>query len=62
MNRNEGAPLPTNTTEWFFNRNSLIIIADVLLFLLLYYTLPFDPNVVLGLSMLCFIAVLSVAH
>lgn len=58
MNRNEGAPLPTNTTEWFFNRNSLIIIADVLLFLLLYYTLPFDPNVVLGLSMLCFIAVL----
>lgn len=58
MNRNEGAPLPTNTTEWFFNRNSLIIIADILLFLLLYYTLPFDPNVVLGLSMLCFIAVL----
>ncbi|CAH0537817.1 SLC13 family permease [Vibrio marisflavi] len=58
MNKNEGAPLPTNTREWFLNRNSLIILADICLFLLLYYTLPFDPKVVLGLSILCFIAVL----
>lgn len=51
-------PLPTNTREWFFNRNSIIILLDILLFILLYNTLPYEPDVVMGLSMLVFIAVL----
>jgi len=58
MNRNDSVPLPTNTREWLINRNSLIVLADIALFLVMYFTLPFDPNVVLGLSMLAFIAVL----
>ncbi|ELV8646453.1 DASS family sodium-coupled anion symporter [Vibrio fluvialis] len=58
MNRNDSVPLPHNTREWFFNRNSLIIFADVALFFILFNTLPFEPNVVLGISMLAFIAVL----
>ncbi|WP_425667514.1 SLC13 family permease [Vibrio tubiashii] len=58
MNRNDSVPLPNNTREWFFNRNSLIILADVALFLTLYFTLPFDPQVVLGISMLTFVAIL----
>ncbi|GAA5647770.1 MULTISPECIES: SLC13 family permease [Vibrio] len=58
MNRNDSVPLPSNTREWFFNRNSLIIIADILLFLVMYTTLPFDPQVVLGLSILVFVAIL----
>ncbi|GAL35975.1 di-and tricarboxylate transporter [Vibrio maritimus] len=58
MNRNDSVPLPSNTREWFFNRNSLIILADIVLFYVLYTTLPFDPNVVLGISILAFIAVL----
>ncbi len=58
MNRNDSVPLPNNTREWFFNRNSLIVLADIALFFILYLTLPFDPNVVLGISILVFIAVL----
>ncbi len=58
MNRNDSVPLPTNTREWFFHRNSLIVLADIMLFLILYFTLPFDSNVVLGLSILVFVAVL----
>ncbi|MCW8347468.1 DASS family sodium-coupled anion symporter [Vibrio sp. ZSDZ65] len=58
MNRNDSVPLPSNTREWFLNRNSLIILADIALFFVLYKTLPFDPNVVLGISILAFIAVL----
>jgi len=58
MNRNDNVPLPRNTREWFFNRNSLIVTADIALFLVLYNTLPFEPNVVLGLSILFFVAVL----
>ncbi len=58
MNRNDSVPLPSNTREWFFHRNSIIIIADVILFWLLYFTLPFEPKVVLGLSLLTFIAIL----
>ncbi|WP_295891973.1 DASS family sodium-coupled anion symporter [uncultured Vibrio sp.] len=58
MNRNDSVPLPTNTREWFLNRNSLIIIANVFVCLMMYKTLPFDPQVVLGLSLLTFIAVL----
>ncbi|WP_261821313.1 SLC13 family permease [Vibrio palustris] len=57
-NRNDQVPLPKNTREWLFNRNSLIVIADIALFALLYNTLPFEPNVVLGLSILAFTAVL----
>ncbi|WGY45593.1 DASS family sodium-coupled anion symporter [Vibrio sp. ABG19] len=58
MNRNDSVPLPNNTREWFFNRNSLIVLADVALFAILFNTLPFEANVVLGISMLAFIAVL----
>lgn len=58
MNRNDSVPLPNNTREWLINRNSLIILADVALFITLYFTLPFEPQVVLGLSMLVFIAIL----
>lgn len=58
MNRNDSVPLPTNTREWLINRNSLIVIADMVLFAVLYFTLPFEPKVVLGLSILAFIAVL----
>ncbi|UPQ89404.1 SLC13 family permease [Vibrio sinaloensis] len=58
MNRNDSVPLPTNTREWFFNRNSMIILADIALFAVMYLTLPFDPQVVLGICMLTFIAIL----
>ena len=58
MNRNDNVPLPNNTSEWLFNRNSLIVLADITLFTALYFTLPFEPQVVLGLSMLAFIAIL----
>ncbi len=58
MNRNDSVPLPSNTREWFFNRNSLIILADIVLFFVLYNALPVDTNVALGISMLAFIAVL----
>jgi len=58
MNKNDNVPLPSNTTEWFFNRNSIIILCDIALFLTLYNSLPYDPKVVLGLSILAFIAVL----
>lgn len=58
MNRNDSVPLPSNTREWFFNRNSLIILADIALFATLYFTLPFDPQVVLGICMLTFVAIL----
>lgn len=58
MNRNDNVPLPTNTSEWLFNRNSLIVLANVALFITLYFTLPFEPQVVLGLSILTFIGIL----
>lgn len=58
MSRNDDVALPTNTKEWFLSRNSIIVLLDILLFLVLYNTLPYEPKVVLGLSMLCFIAVL----
>ncbi|GAB2646361.1 SLC13 family permease [Vibrio panuliri] len=58
MNRNDSVPLPNNTREWLINRNSLIILADIVLFAVLYFTLPFEPQVVLGLSMLIFVAIL----
>ncbi|MEJ6060977.1 SLC13 family permease, partial [Aliivibrio salmonicida] len=58
MHKNENIPLPTNTTEWFLNKNSLIILFDVILFALLYNFLPFERDVVLGLSILVFVAIL----
>ncbi len=58
MNRNDSVPLPSNTREWLLNRNSLIVLADIALFCVLYFTLPFDHNIVLGISMLAFIAIL----
>ncbi len=58
MNRNDSVPLPNNTREWLLNRNSLIVLADIALFFILLNVLPFDPNVVLGLSILVFIAIL----
>ncbi|CAH8237354.1 Uncharacterized transporter HI_0608 [Vibrio aestuarianus] len=58
MNRNDSVPLPSNTREWFFNRNSLIILADMVLFFLMYNHLPVEPDIALGISMLTFIAVL----
>lgn len=58
MNKNDSVPLPKNTHEWLVNRNSLIIIADIILFAVLYFTLPMEPSVVLGISMLVFIAIL----
>jgi len=36
MNKNESLPLPTNTMEWLTNKNSIIVILDVILFALLY--------------------------
>ncbi|KPU82113.1 Anion transporter [Psychromonas sp. PRT-SC03] len=50
--------LPTNSKEWFFNRKSLIVIFDIILFILLYNFLPFEHKVVVGLSLLIFIAFL----
>lgn len=58
MTKNDGIALPVNTREWLLSRNSIIVLLDVALFLILYKTLPYEPKVVLGLSMLCFIAVL----
>ncbi|SHO54572.1 SLC13 family permease [Vibrio quintilis] len=58
MNKNDNVPLPSNTSEWFFNRNSIIVLSDIILFFVLYKTLPFPPQVVLGISLLVFIAVL----
>ncbi|MEF1187264.1 Anion transporter, partial [Vibrio sinaloensis] len=52
MNRNDSVPLPSNTREWFFNRNSMIILANIALFAVMYFSLPFDPQVVLGICML----------
>ncbi|WP_028863835.1 SLC13 family permease [Psychromonas aquimarina] len=58
MPLNKTAPLPTNTTEWLVNRNSIIILCDIILFALLYRYLPFEKEVVMGLCILLFIAIL----
>ncbi|OEE62230.1 Anion transporter [Enterovibrio norvegicus FF-454] len=44
--------------DWLFNKNSLILIANVALFTLMMTFLPFEKDVVVGLSLLVFIAVL----
>ena len=48
MNKNDMSPLPTNTHEWFFNRNSIIILLDIVLFIVLYNTLPNTPSASAG--------------
>ncbi|MGB1090724.1 MAG: DASS family sodium-coupled anion symporter [Oceanobacter sp.] len=45
-------------THWLLNRNSLIFLGTVALFFILLNTLPYEPNVVIGLSILVFAAVL----
>ncbi|MBE4607925.1 SLC13 family permease [Vibrio navarrensis] len=44
--------------NWLLTRNSMIFIANILLFVTLLETLPFEPKVVIGLSILTFVAVL----
>lgn len=44
--------------NWLFDRNSVIFLADIALFITLLKTLPFEPDVVTGLSLLIFIAIL----
>ncbi|MGD1464600.1 SLC13 family permease [Vibrio harveyi] len=50
--------LAVTLKNWFFTRNSMILTSNVLLFAILFNTLPFDPPVVTGLCILIFIAVL----
>ncbi|MDO6499960.1 SLC13 family permease [Photobacterium sanguinicancri] len=44
--------------KWLFERNSMILLADIALFAILFNTLPFEKDVVVGLSILVFVAVL----
>ncbi len=44
--------------HWLFHRNSIILLANIALFLTMLATLPFDPMVNKGLSILVFVAVL----
>ncbi len=44
--------------HWLLNRNSLILIGNSLMMLILLNTLPFERNVVIGLSILFFVAVM----
>lgn len=44
--------------HWLFNRNSLILIGNSLMMVILLNTLPFERNVVIGLSILVFVAVM----
>lgn len=50
--------LAVTLKNWLLTRNSMIFIANILLFITLMTTLPFDPKVVVGLSILTFVAVL----
>ncbi|MDA0124146.1 MULTISPECIES: SLC13 family permease [Vibrio] len=50
--------LAVTLKNWFFTRNSMILTSNVLLFAILFNTLPFDPQVVTGLCILIFVAVL----
>ncbi|KLV07181.1 Anion transporter [Photobacterium aquae] len=44
--------------NWLFDRNSLILLADIALFVVMLNTLPFEHDIVVGISILTFIAVL----
>ncbi|HCE2188140.1 SLC13 family permease [Vibrio parahaemolyticus] len=50
--------LAVTLKNWFFTRNSMILNANILLFIILFNTLPFEPQVVTGISILVFVAVL----
>lgn len=50
--------LAVTLKNWFFTRNSMILNANILLFIILFNTLPFEPQVVTGISMLVFVAIL----
>ncbi|SBS34243.1 Sodium-dependent dicarboxylate transporter SdcS [Marinomonas aquimarina] len=58
MNPNDASTIQNTPPTGLFNAKSWIVLADVILFAVLYNTLPFEPNIVLGLSILVFIAVL----
>ncbi len=59
MSAKHHASFTIDNHPWFeHHRNSLIFCLDVLLFALLYFLLPLDPMVNIGLCMLVFIAVL----
>lgn len=38
--------LAVTLKNWFFTRNSMILNANILLFIILFNTLPFEPQVV----------------
>lgn len=44
--------------NWLFDRNSLILLADIALFVVMLNTLPFEHDIVVGISILTFIAIL----
>ncbi len=50
--------LAVTLKNWFFTRNSIILNANILLFFILLNTLPFEPQVVTGVSILVFVAIL----
>ncbi|HHX8465749.1 TPA: SLC13 family permease [Vibrio diabolicus] len=50
--------LAVTLKNWFFTRNSMILNANIILFIILFNTLPFEPQVVTGLSILVFVAIL----
>ena len=50
--------LAVTLKNWFFTHNSMILTSNVLLFAILFNTLPFEPQVVTGLCILIFVAVL----
>ncbi|HHX8333628.1 TPA: SLC13 family permease [Vibrio diabolicus] len=49
--------LAVTLKNWFFTRNSMILNANIVLFIILFNTLPFEPQVVTGLSILVFVAI-----
>lgn len=50
--------LAVTLKNWFFTRNSMILNANIVLFIILFNTLPFEPQVVTGISILVFVAIL----
>ncbi|ELA9303664.1 DASS family sodium-coupled anion symporter [Vibrio parahaemolyticus] len=50
--------LAVTLKNWFFTRNSMILNANILLFIILFNILPFEPQVVTGISILVFVAIL----
>ncbi|EGQ8451797.1 TPA: DASS family sodium-coupled anion symporter [Vibrio parahaemolyticus] len=50
--------LAVTLKNWFFTRNSMILNANILLFIILFNTLSFEPQVVTGISILVFVAIL----